>query len=510
MKKYILLLASAALLLSCSEKENTTVLEDSISVSADTLRFGPDGGTMDLKVTSSGDWRLSGLCDWVTPSATEGKNGATIVFTAEPSNSKDAQETSFKVFTGSAVKKIVVTSTPAYVVSLLSDKEVNIVSDGGVAYVKLDTNVPDLEYEYSGDGADWIAFTQRSDAFEMTTLQFNVKRSSVTKSRKSVVTMNGEGRSLSVTFIQSQRDTVIVPGKMEVYDLASRDLEIRLKSNIDFDYTLASWMTKVDDTTGEKGEDGLTERVIKVHLDEAMASRFHTFEFSKNGTVYGKFAVKQQNPNPIFCNIQDSQLRTKLTDLGWILSNDSDTECEVLEPGLTGTTLSLIGTGYYGLQAKTIDGLGAFPKLETLEITNCSVSTIDVSDSKSLKYIKVQQVTDLQEIKAGDSPVIDLDFGTYKNDYLAKTSLIISGKNIKNIKMNSSSSYITYGYELLAELDVTGCPALESLHAKRERTSYGVTKCRLVSIYLTSAQNDAVTAGTLAVEKSTLTEIKVK
>lgn len=510
MKKYILILASAALLFSCSEKEDTTVSRDSISVSADTLKFGPDGGTMDLKVTSSGDWRLSGLCDWVTPSATKGKDGATIVFTAEPSNSKDVQETSFKVFTGSAVKKVVVTSTPAYAVSLLSDKDVNIVSDGGAAYVKLDTNVPNLDYEYSGDGADWIAFTQRSDAFGMTTLQFNVKRSSVAKSRESVVTMNGEGRSLSVKFIQAQRDTIIVPETMAVYDLASRDLEIRLKSNIDFDYTLASWMTKVGDTTGEKGEDGLAERVIKVHLDDAVASRFHTFEFSKDGTVYGKFAVKQQNPNPIFCNIQDSQLRTKLTELGWVLSNDSDTKCEVLEPGLTGTTLSLIGTGYYGLQVKTIDGLGAFPKLETLEISNSSVSTIDIADSKSLKHIKVQQVTNIQEVKAGDSPVIELDFGTYTDDYLAKTSLIISGKNIKNIKMNSSSRYITLRYEILKELDVTGCPALENLQAKRERTSYGITKCFLTTIWMTSAQNDAITTGTLAVEKSTLTEIKVK
>lgn len=511
MKKYILLLASAALLFSCSEKEDTAVSHDSISVSADTLKFGPDGGTMELKVTSSGDWRLSGLCDWVTPSAVEGKDGATIVFTAEPSNSKTAQETSFKVFTGSAVKKVVVTSTPAYVVSLLSDAEVSLSSDGGSANVKIDTNVPDLEYSYSGDGADWISFYQRSDAFGMTMLQFNVSASKVCKDRESVVTVTGEGRSLSVKFIQAQRDSVSVAEERAVYDLASRDVEIRVKSNIDFDYSFANWMTKISDTTGERGEDGLAERVIKVHLDESAASRFHTFEFSKNGKVYAKYTVKQQNPNPILCNITDKTLRTTLNDLGWIIGDESSTECEVLGPGLEGTELTLTGPSYYGiLEVDTIDGLGAFPKLETLNISRCRVSSIDVSDSKSLKALKMERITNMQEVKTGDSPVTEVNFGTYSYDYLAKPFVTISGKNIETIYMNCSSYYISYGYEKLAELDVTGCPALTKLQAKREYSSYGAPKCYLTTIWLTSAQNDAVTAGTLSVEKSTLTEIKVK
>lgn len=508
MKKYILFLASAALLFSCSEKEDTTISHDSISVSADTLKFGPDGGTMDLKVTSSGDWRLSGLCDWVTPSATEGKDGATIVFTAEPCNGKEAQETSFKVFTGSAVKKIVVTSTPAYVVSLLSDEEVNIVSDGGSATVKLDTNVPELEYEYSGNGADWISFYQRSDAFGMTMLQFNVSSSKVCKDRESTVTVKGEGRSISVKFIQAQRDSVSVAEERTVYDLAARDVEFRVKSNIDFDYSFANWMTKISDTIGERGEDGLAERVIKVHLDESAASRFHTFEFSKLGKVYAKYTIKQQNPNPILCNISDKTLRTTLNDLGWIIWDESSTECEVLEPGLTGTTLTLAGPSYYNiLEVDTIDGLGAFPKLETLDISLCRVSSIDVSDSKSLKLLKMKRITNMQEIKTGDSPVTEVNFGTYKYDYLSKSTLTISGNNIENIYMNSTSYYISNGYEKLEELDVTGCPALTNLQAKREYNGY---MCVLKNICLTSAQNDAVTAGTLAVEKSTLTEIKVK
>lgn len=511
MKKYILILASAALILfSCTDKDDSIIAHDSIATSADTLKFGPDGGTMDLKVSSSGDWRLSGLSDWVTPSAIEGKDGATITFTAEPSDSKEAKEASFKVFTGSAVKKIIVTAIPAYVVTLVSEEEVNFVSDGGSTNVKIDTNIPELQFEYSGDGADWITFGQRSEAFGMTLLQFNVKNSKVFKSRESIVTIKGEGKSATVKFVQAQRDTVIASEERTVYDLAERDVEINVKTNIDFDYSFANWMTKTGETSGVPGEDGLTEKTIKVHLAEAAASRFHTFEFSKNGTVYGKYTIKQQNPNPILCNISDPKLRVELTNLGWIIGDESSTECEILEPGLTGTTLSLAGQGYYSsLEIDKIDGLGAFPKLENLSVTRCAVSAIDVSDSKSLKSIKMQTVSNISSITTGDSPVVDVDFGTYRYDYIESASIVISGNNITTIKANCSSYYISY-YEQLASVDVTGCPALSVLNIKREYSGWDGVECKLKTIYVTAAQKAAIDAGTLTVEKSDLTSIEVK
>lgn len=510
MKKYILIFASAALILfSCTDKDDNIVVHDSIATSADTLKFGPDGGVIDLKVTSSGDWRLSGLCDWVTPSVTEGKNGATITFTAEPSDSKEAKESSFKIFTGSAVKKIIATAVPAYVVTLTSEEEVNFVSDGGSTNVKIDTNIPELQFEYSGDGADWITFGQRSDAFGMTLLQFNVKRSQAFKSRESVVTIKGEGKSATVKFVQAQRDTVFAPEERTVYDLAARNVEIKVKTNIEFDYSFADWMTKTGETTGVPGDDGLTEKTIKVHLAEAAASRFHTFEFSKNGNVYGKYTIKQQNPNPVLCGISDPKLRAALTDLGWIIGDESSPECEVLEPGLTGTTLSLAGQNYSSLKIDKIDGLGAFPKLETLSLTRCDVSSIDVSDSKSLRTITLQQVYNISDIKTGDSPVTDIDFGTYRYDYIESTTLVISGKNISSVKANNSSYYISY-YEQLASVDVTGCPALAVLNMKREYSGWGDHECQLKTIYVTAAQKAAIDAGTLTVEKSDLTSIEVK
>ena len=76
--------------------------------------------------------------------------------------------------------------------------------------------------------------------------------------------------------------------------------------------------------------------------------------------------------------------------------------------------------------------------------------------------------------------------------------------------MNSNSSMIG-SWEKLTSVDVTGCPALGDLHAKRAYVDYyGNERCVLKDVYVTAAQKAAIDAGTLVVEKSDMTSIVVK
>ncbi len=513
MKKYIAMLAVAVLLFSCNEKEEHIASDDSIATSSDTLNFGPEGGSQSLTVTSSGDWRISGLSDWVKPSASEGRNGAVISFTAEANESYDAKEAEFKFFTGSAVKKVVMKTTPVYEIALESDSEVKVSSDASDVNVKLKTNIAELDAEFSESGADWIALESRTDVLGMTILKFNVKRSQSSRDRESVLKISGAGREVSVKLVQAQRDTIVFTEDRVVYDLTARDVEVKFKTNITPEFDLASWMEKTDETSGAEDADGLTEKTIKLHLSESVSSRTYTLSFKMNGIEYGKYTIKQQNPNPILCNISDAALRSKLNEMGWIICDDTTTECEVLETGLTATSLSLQGSGYYNpFDAKKIDGLGSFPVLETLSATNApSLSLIDVSDSKSLKTIKMSKVYKIEEIKTGSSPVEEVNFGTSYSDYISTSKVTISGENIKTIYANYSSWYISDGYDGIKELDVTGCPALTSLKAKRAYDGWDdSTVSSLQTIYITSAQKTAIDAGTLVVEKADSAEFVVK
>lgn len=516
MKKitYMLLAAAALTFAACNDKEEPVGANDSISVSVDTLQFGPEGGTLDVKIESSGEWRISGLSDWVEPSSVKGQNGATVTFTALESDSKSVKTSSFKVFTGSAVKEIVAVISPSYVIDLLSDAEVAFTSDGGSATVSVDSNVSDLEFEYTGDGADWISFSKRSDAFGKVLLQFEVSRSSAFTDRESTVSIKGQEKSASVKFTQAQRDTVLVEDTRVVYDLSERDIELKVRTNVELNYTYsATWMTLTEQVDGTKASDGLTDYTLKFHLDEATGSRITSLKFTSGSTTLQKMSVKQQNPNPVLCTINDPVLRTTLNDLGWIIGDETSTECEVLETGLTGTSLSLTASSsYYGLKIGELSGLGAFPALESLTLKNVNCTLIDLSDCAKLTSFTISRgIPYVQEIRLGSCPVTTLKLDTYRYEYFESESLTISGDNLESISANSSSYYIYYGYELLTTLDVTGCPALKTLKAKREYSSswYGNT-CILTTIYVTSTQKSAIDAGTLTVEKADSTEITVK
>ena len=63
MKKIFIILATIGLLYSCSDddsNENLNLNEDFVTLSADTLSAGPQGGDLEVTIESSEDWTLVG------------------------------------------------------------------------------------------------------------------------------------------------------------------------------------------------------------------------------------------------------------------------------------------------------------------------------------------------------------------------------------------------------------------------------------------------------------------
>ena len=120
MKKYITLFAAAALVLAgCGEKEQPQLVDDSsVDLSELTITAGPEGGEFSVNVTSSEPWRVSGLCDWVTLAAESGNSGQPLRLTVAPNPGEKVRTARFKVFAGSAVKALEVTSNPTFVINL--------------------------------------------------------------------------------------------------------------------------------------------------------------------------------------------------------------------------------------------------------------------------------------------------------------------------------------------------------------------------------------------------------
>ena len=219
--------------------------------------------------------------------------------------------------------------------------------------------------------------------------------------------------------------------------------------------------------------------------------------------------IKQQNPNPVFTTIPDNNLASILERNGWILADPNTGKSEILEDGLNATSLTLgtMSNSYSQTTLGSIEGLEAFPNLETLNIGNTTIQKVDVSAFPALTALTLLSNRPLSEVNLGDRPITSLSCKTTGYGYSTAKDVVFKGSQVTSIDFSASSSYIGYGYETSLEtVDVTGCPALTTLNTRRVSSSSWYTEeTSLAKIYVTAAQKDALT-----VTKNDHTEIVVK
>ncbi|MDD7455142.1 MAG: BACON domain-containing carbohydrate-binding protein [Bacteroidales bacterium] len=513
-KQILSLSIAAAMVFSACGENETQVDKSSVSLSAETVEAAPEGGIYDITVTSDSDWRVSGFCEWARPLSESGKSGETLRIEVDPSNSRDILTTEFKVFSGSAVKSVKVFSNPSFTMNLLTGNEVELSSSTSTLKIKLDTNVPEIETLFSGSGADWVEYVSRQEVFGNTILTFRVNANETYKDRETELTLSGNGKSASVKILQSQLDAIVTDTQKVVHTgLNASSVTFGVRANVDFTFELPSWLTLVSQEKGASGEDGLTTYTITLSFGENVASRVAELNFVSGGKVLLQVSVKQQNPDAVLFNITDMILRRELVKKGWILASDSSTECELLEPGMTGTSLDISTSGWNALDVTVIDGLDNFHALESLSLNNLNVETLNLDNCAKLNTLIINKLPKLKEAILGNCPITVFKSylgGMYSEDYFEQKSLKISSENLTEINVSSESNYISY-YDNCAEIDVAGCPKLSILKAKRETSDwYGNVICHLEKLYVSQVQKDAIDAGTLTLEKSNQTELVVR
>ena len=511
MKKYITLFAAAALVLAgCGEKEQPQLVDDSsVDLSELTITAGPEGGEFSVNVTSSEPWRVSGLCDWVTLAAESGNSGQPLRLTVAPNPGEKVRTARFKVFAGSAVKALEVTSNPTFVINLDGEDTMSLPADASHFTVAVKSNVDGFHI----DVPDWIVAGDVSEAFGKKIFAFDSKRSSEFKARegKIVISADGIADKAEVSVTQAQRDTAFVEeGSSIIKGLEALDLTLNIRSNVDISYSLPAWLTETSAQEKEMDETGLKTRTVALHADACGGSRAATVNFLTGRVNCGRVYIKQQNPNPVFATIPDANLASTLENNGWILADPTTGKSEILEAGLTATSLTLGSTSQYAYSLtpiESIEGLEQFPKLASLTVASCSVLKVDVSAFPALTELTLQNDRYLQEVNLGDRPVATLSCRSTGYGYCAAKDVVFKGTQVTSIDFSGASSYIGYGYEdSLESVDVTGCPALTTLNTRRvSNSSWSWYESSLAKIYVTAAQKDALT-----VTKNDHTEIVVK
>ena len=472
MKKILLaIVCMVSGLCGCSESDSDNGPKgDSISLSKDLISLDFEGGTDEIVVTSSGDWRMS-----------EGKSGDTVVFTIDPNATDRNLQSEFKLFTGSAVARLTVTCGEGYVLSLDSDAAVSVLQSGGEFSVKLATNIPqeELTCTLSDGGDSWIGTPEFTDVFGDLLLTFTASENSGYSGRESVVTVSGHDLSVEVAVSQRQLDYLNVKGdKVFEFDtLEAATFSVDVESNIAYTVTTPDWITyEKAPATRALATDRLTFQVSEGKETRTgsvvIADADKRFEFT--------LSVRQLAPGVQMITIPDKGFRDRLASKGWIKIVDEESP-EVIPVDLE-TIKANDKYYYYILQAddadiKSFEGIENFPWVTQCNLGhNTELESIDISGLEKVTKVDTGGDTMLSEINLGAN-ACQLSQG----ERIGVEKITVIGSGVTSI--NLTARYISG--DQLKEFDVTQCPALTKIDA--------TGRDQLTTIYITAEQEGKIT-----------------
>ncbi len=511
--KYVLLVASVCMV-ACSKENNAIppVAEDFIELSEDTLIVGPDGGSVETVVKSSGEWLLSGYSEYIETNVTKGKSGDKLIFTVSPNDITEEKEFTYKVFTGTEVKNVVVMLLPMLELELQSEASNVLKMEGGLVEVYVKTNVPKLNFEFSDGGEEWVELVEDKDIIEgKKRLTFSVKKNSKYKERSTTLTIAALDKNVSIDFEQSYNEVVIKDQEFYTYPLESTDIEVKVKSNVEFEvddyrdnWWEVQWLEYVEHTTdGVIGDDGLMSYTVKMKITkDTEKSRVKKISFKRKGTdeIMLDLNIAQVNPNPTaLIDIADPILIKYLeNETIVILREDKDNKCEVLNENIEwekSFELEYKEDLKYG-RITSLDGLEAFTGLEELYLQNQDLRVVDISSFKKIYRLFINGNDNLEELIFGE---VNLSpwFETNTNSKTLK----ISGSKFTSIDVVLDDESLK-PLDKLEVLDLRGCTALTYCECKN--------RPNLKKILLTAEQKQKYDEYELTFSKEEYTQIVVE
>lgn len=468
LKKTMILLSAILAFYACSDDESTTDNSAStISLSTSAIQMDKNGGQATVTVTSSGDWKLSGVCEWAHPSATSGKDGDVVTFTIDPNKENEKRTATFKFFTGASVAPLVVEIDLAYVMKLESEDNISVHAEGGTVNISLVTNILDPTITYSEEGGEWLKFDRRTDFGGKTTMIFTVDKNTAYKERSSTITLSSTLISESININVTQKELEAVIADLEndsfTYDLKANTLSFNLRYNIDYTTKItggSEWITETR-STPQAGDDGLSTVTLTYKLAESPTTRKGMIRIT---TVYGELvkeiAITQLDPNAKLIEIPDETMRSVCLKNDFII-HISGSQCIVLEAGLNATSFN--NDSYNSF--KSIEGIENFPNLVEINLGYSNyLEKLDISGLHKVKSLTFSNPTKCREYNLGDNPILNFYPGGERG-YTELESLKFISSKLENLNLSLHEWY--QWDDWVTSIDVSECPALTTLNADR-------------------------------------------
>ena len=148
--------------ISGDKKATLTVTQEkkeySISIEPTELTFGADGGDQTITVTSSDSWEVKGESGWCDISATTGKNGDKVTFSAaQYTNTEEARTATYTFVCGDKEAELKIEQEAKVYSISVEPTELSFIATGGEKTVTITSSD---EWEFSSDEY-WIRASER-------------------------------------------------------------------------------------------------------------------------------------------------------------------------------------------------------------------------------------------------------------------------------------------------------------------------------------------------------------
>lgn len=498
-KSSIILLSAALTMWGCDNSDDSeNGIGDSISLSTSVIQMDRNGGESSVTVTSSGDWRIAGACDWAIPSATSGKSGEVVTFTIDANADEEARTVTFKFFTGSAVAPLKIESNPNYTLNLLSDANISITNEENTnIQVQFDTNIADISIDYSDNGGEWLTVSNIVEFAGKTTIIFAATENEKYVDRSTTISFSNPliETPVTVQLTQARTEAIIPEKELFTFGLDATEVSFQVKANVEYEISVTegeSWITDQQISTPQEGEDGLSTVTVTYKLSEATDTRGGIINIAATeSSLNTQVAIVQKDENTELATIPDDVLRSHCESQGWILSL-AGAQCVILEQGLTATTLDYYS---YSNRISDLTGIENFPELTNISLYYISDMTkLDISGLHKVSTLSFYSPTKCTEYNLGDNPISSFNIGG-QYTYVNTNSLTIISSKVETIDLSVMSWY--QDYDNVTSIDVSQCPALKTLNANRG--------AKVKTLYMSESQKE-----TVEVTKNDATEIVYK
>ena len=472
---FLLLFAAA-----CTEDPVEPQTQDDgsgIALSVTTLSFLNTGEAVDgaasVTVTSNADWTLIGKDDWCHPSVTEGKNGESVIFTADVNPGSESRTAEFFFVSGSKTEKLYVMQKQNSVIELFKD-EFDLPREGGDIAVRVSANdkvTVNIPADYP-----WITMveTPASKSLDLNVFYFHIEETDVYEQRSGRIEVLSGGNTVPATVTQERKVELRV--EQATYDAGANGgtVEVTVHTNLPYSVDVpdvtSSWLTPDLDEDAGTDPGTITTRTERftVGTQGEMTRAGKITLTSLDGSLTTSFVIRQRGSNPKTIEIPDENFRQALADISYVIIDGYEApECELSDLGQNATEMNVSGKNI-----ESIEGIRNFPNVQNLDCSNNNITKMDFSGTK------VYTDYNNNYSKLYGNPIEELIGGNYiqyvmlncadgnKQEVPGNGLTGANGVSSKKLRVEGSAImavYVQYN-PALEKVDISSCAKLNSIY----------------------------------------------